>query len=109
MKKLRNIITIFCLLIIYVYICNIYNFPSQIIVKENSKLELRLCPFIEYSGSIQTGSGYENNEYKLELSLAGIKLKETNVNIIEDIKLIPVRTNYWYKTIYRRCYDCWSF
>lgn len=100
MKKLRNIIIIFCLLIIYVYFCNIYNFPTELIVKENSRLELRLCPFIKYNGTIQTGSGYKNTEYKLELSLAGIKLKETKVNIIEDIKLVPVRTNCRDKTLY---------
>lgn len=89
MKKLRKIITIFCLIIIYVYFCNIYNFPSKIIVKENSKLELKLCPFINFRGITQTSTG-ENNDYKLELSIAGIKIKELDVDIIEDIKLVPV-------------------
>lgn len=108
MKNLRKIIIIFCLLIIYVYFCNIYNFPTELIVKENSKLELRLCPFIKYNGTIQTGGGYNNTDYKLELSLAGIKLKETNVNIIEDIKLVPVRSDCRYKALYRWNYDSWN-
>ena len=90
MKKLRNIIIIFCLIILYVYFCNVYFFPSKIIVKENSKLEFSLCPFIEITGIAQTSSASDNNEYKLELSLAGIKLKESKVDIIEDVKLIPV-------------------
>lgn len=72
------------------YFCNIYNFPNKIIVKENSKLELKLCPFINFKGITQTATGYDNNEYKLELSIAGIKVKESEVDIIEDIKLVPV-------------------
>lgn len=89
MKKLRNIITICCLLIAYVYFCNVYYFPSELIVKENSKIEFKLCPFIECIGVIQTDSNNDNT-YKIELSIAGIKLKDSKVNIIEDTKLVPV-------------------
>ena len=89
MKKVRKIIIIFCLLIIYVYFCNIYYFPNSFIIKEKSKLEFRLCPFINCESIIQTDSNNSNN-YKLKLSFAGITLKESNVDIVEDVKLIPV-------------------
>ena len=89
MRKIRKVIIIFCLLIIYVYFCNIYYFPNSFIIKENSKLEFSLCPFVKCESVIQTDSS-DNNSYKLKLSLAGITIKESSVEIVEDIKLVPV-------------------
>ena len=61
MRKIRKVIIIFCLLIIYVYFCNIYDFPNSFIIKENSKLEFSLCPFVKCESVIQTDSSDNNS------------------------------------------------
>ena len=88
MRKLRKVIIIFCLLILYLYFCNNHYFPNKIIVKENSKVQFSLCPLLKVKGISQTSTS--SDYYKLELSFLGIKVKESNVEVIEDVKLIPV-------------------
>ena len=88
MKNLRKIIIIFCLLIIYVYFCNLYFFPDTFIIKENSKLEFNLCPFIKCESVILTNSD-DDKSYKIDLTCLGIKVKSSEVKVIEDIKLVP--------------------
>lgn len=90
MKKLRNIIIVFVLICFYAYVVNILNFPSSVILKQNSKFNYKVCPFLKVNGITQTSNSSQKSEYILELCIGNIKIKETNVKIIETTKLIPI-------------------
>lgn len=90
MKKIRNIITVFCLMCFFAYIVNISNFPTNVILKENLKFNYKLCPFLNVNGITQTSNSSQKSEYVLELCFGNTKIKETNIKIIETTKLIPV-------------------
>ena len=92
MKNLRKVITIFCLLILYAYFINIYNFPNNIVVCSSDKLNYRLCPFLSLTGETDTNAS-ENSylTYDLSLSLGNIHLKNVELTIAENAKVVPIR------------------
>ena len=60
--KIKTILTIIFLLIIYMYVANITLLPENIIVFENGDFSFKLLPGIKYQESIKTFSleGDEN-------------------------------------------------
>jgi len=91
MKNFRRLITIFLLFIIYAYIANITNFPEKILVYEDSKLNIKLCPFLKLNGEVQAISNENTNSFKLIISLGQIPLKKSELKVAEKIKVVPVR------------------
>ena len=91
MKNIRKVIIIFCLLILYAYFINVYNFPSNIIIYGENQLNYRLCPFLSLRGETKTSASKEQFvKYDLNLSLGNIDLKQVELTIANDIKLVPV-------------------
>lgn len=89
MKNLRRLITIFCLFLIYVYSVNISNFPNNLILYNNSSIDLKLCPFLNLDGEIQTSSTNNYKVYNMNIKLGDIPLKQVNFKITDDIDVIP--------------------
>ena len=92
MKNLRKVIAIFCLLFLYAYFINIYNFPTNIVVYNNDNLNYRLCPFLSLKGDIQTSSAKNNYlTYDLSLNFGNKKLKNVELTVAENVKIVPIR------------------
>lgn len=104
MKKMKKIIIICILIVIYIYVCNITLLPSSIIIFEGESLNLKTVAGINvkkanYSNShiIQTFSnnseeGIYNTAgmFELNLDLFGtIPVKEIDVNVIPRTTVIP--------------------
>ena len=95
MKKIRRLIAIFCLIIFYCYFINVSNFPNKILVYNDSKLNYRLCPFINLKGEILTSSSGKSSRYNLKLSLGNIGLKDVELKRAEKIEVVPCRRISW--------------
>lgn len=89
MKKIRKIIIIFCLIVFYCYFINIVNFPSKILIYNNSELNYRLCPFLNLKGEILTSTSGKSSNYDVKLSLGNIALKDIEIKRTEKISVIP--------------------
>ena len=89
MRKIRISITIFLLLIFYCYVINISNFPNKILLYNDSKLDLKLCPLLKVGGEIQVSTSENISEYNLNLSLANINLKKVDVKVAEKLRVVP--------------------
>lgn len=109
MKNIRKVIAIFCLLILYAYFINIYNFPSKIILHNSSQIDYKLSPLLNLNGDVLVSSTNDYKNYELSLSFGDITLKKVNVTVSEDIEVVPVRKNGRIKIIHRRCNDSWFF
>ena len=90
MKKIRKIITICFLMIIYCYFMNIYNFPNKILLYNDSPLNYKLCPFLTLKGEVLTSSSGKSKGYHVSLCLGDIHVKEVEVKRTEKIEVIPV-------------------
>ena len=91
MKKIRKVIIIFCLIIFYCYFINVNNFPSKIIIYNDSKLDFKLCPFLKLKGEVLTSSSGKSSSYDLKLTLGDINLKDVELKKTEKIEVIPCR------------------
>lgn len=89
MKNLRRVITIFYLLILYVYVVNISNFPSNMIVYNNSDLDLKLCPLLSLDGEILASSTGSYNMYSMNLKFGNLPVKQVNIDISDNIDVVP--------------------
>lgn len=91
MKKIIIYICIFLLLIVLSYTCNISNIPSSIVLLEGEKLNLNTLIGVE---TVQASSNTEesnNNKINIELSfLEGFTLKQIDVNIMPETKVVPI-------------------
>lgn len=106
MKKLKPILLISFLLIIYLYVCNITLIPSSIIIFEGEELNLKTIYGLKVSEKnnkkanydvMQTSTGIGEKvgdsigNVNLTLDLFGtIPLKEIDVNILPRTKVIPL-------------------
>lgn len=90
MKNLRKLITIFLLLVLYCYFINIVNFPNVIITYNEELGNYKLCPFLKLKGETQTSSEEAYSNYKLSLSLGEINLKNVELTVMEETKVVPV-------------------
>lgn len=92
MKKLRKLIAIFLLLILYSYVVNITNFPNTIITyNEESISNYKLCPFLKLSGTTSVSSSTDGeNQYNLSLNFGNVTVKQVDLTVLEETKLVPV-------------------
>ena len=99
MKFIKKTIILICLIILYVYVCNITFFPNKIIIMQGEELNYKtalgliLCD----DSSMQTSSNInkkrisDSGTIDVSLNLFGkIPLKETKVNVVERTAVIPI-------------------
>lgn len=99
MKFIKKAIILICLIILYVYVCNITFFPNKIIIMQGEELNYKtalgliLCD----DSSMQTSSNINKKKISdsgtidVSLNLFGkIPLKETKVNVVERTAVIPI-------------------
>ena len=89
MKKFRIMIIIFFMLILYIYVANVTLIPKEITLLRGESYKVRKMYGIELLETASTSNNSINNR-NMEISLFGIKLKNININIIEDLKVVPV-------------------
>lgn len=90
MKKSNFIITIFFLLIVYIYISYVNLLPSSIILLSNETFKIRSLPFIDRIETMQTSNRNIKNS-NLEVKLFGkILLKNINISKIENLQIVPI-------------------
>lgn len=90
MKKIKNILTIIFLLIIYMYVACITQIPKEIILLKGEKLEIKKMYGIEVIETAST-STTNINTVNIELSLFGkLPIKDINLNFLENAEVIPV-------------------
>ena len=100
MKKFRNILTIFILLIVYIYVCCIETLPNSIIryygedinIKKVFGLAIKNIKDVSNETSeVSTNLSSKNEQTTLEVNLFNIlKVKEINVDTVSKVKVIPV-------------------
>ena len=90
MKKIKIIITIIFLSLIYIYITNITLIPSSAVLINGENFKYKKMPGITISETQETSS--ENyNVSNMEFKLFGmVPVKTTNITRIEDIEVVPV-------------------
>lgn len=89
MKKMKIVITILFLFIIYMYVSNITLIPKQITLLEGESYKIRTLYGIDVVETSSAISGNENT-IKVGLSLLGKNVREVTVNILEDVEVIPI-------------------
>lgn len=89
MKKMKIVITILFLFIIYMYVSNITLIPKQITLLEGESYKIRTLYGIDIVETSSAISGNENT-IKIDLSLLGKNVREVTVNILEDVEVIPI-------------------
>ena len=90
MKKNFLIITIFLLLITYIYYCYISLLPDSIYMDPNLNYNFRCLPFINIQVTEEMYYDNKNNSI-IEVSfLNKIPIKNINIIDIENIKIIPI-------------------
>lgn len=101
MKKIFKIFTVILLIFLYIYVYNISVIPENIVLFEGEKLNLRVCAGLSvknvanYKTALtssnlnkQTINSIGNNTLKLSL-FGNIKIKNVNVDVIPNTKVIP--------------------
>lgn len=90
MKKVKIIITIIFLSLIYIYVTNITLIPSNAVLINGEEFKYKKLPGILIS-EIQETSSENFNVSNMEFKLFGmIPVKNSNITRIEDIKVVPV-------------------
>lgn len=100
MKHLKRVFLLFVLFFIFIYVVSIDNIPQTIEIFQGEEITIPTLWGINISNSdktIETSTTIYSNtfdkigEEELEVSLFDkIKLKTINVNVIEDVEVIPV-------------------
>lgn len=98
MKKFKNIISFFIILILlisYCYFVNISNFPKNIITYKVDSVEksYKLMPFLSLKGDVQTVSSSQKEKYNLNLEFGNLAVKKVNLKVLENTKVMLVRKN----------------
>lgn len=90
MKRIKIIITIIFLSLIYIYITNITLIPNSAVLINGENFKYKKMPGITISETQETSS--ENyNVSNMEFKLFGIvPVKTTNITRIEDIEVVPI-------------------
>lgn len=90
MKRIKIIITIIILSLMYLYISNITLIPNSIVLINGENLKYKKLPGIEIS-EIQETSSENYNISNMEFRLLGkIPIKSLNITRIEDVEVVPV-------------------
>lgn len=112
LKKINIIFIIMFLLIVLIYVCNIDNLPNEIVLFEGEKLSLNTIIGVDIETEFSSNPNIErieNNEtitvstdakdikeldctgtINLSVNLLGSKVKEINVNVIENTEVVPM-------------------
>lgn len=91
MKKIIIYICIFLLLIVLAYTCNISNIPSSVILLEGETLSLNTLFGVKTVQASSNTAESNNNKVNIELSfLGGFTLKQIDVNVLPETKVVPV-------------------
>lgn len=100
MKHLKRAFILFVLFFIYIYVVSIDNIPQTIEIFQGEEVNISTLwgikisnekDIVETSSTLYSSTFNEIGEEKLEVSLFDkIKLKTINVNVIEDVDVIPV-------------------
>lgn len=100
MKHLKRGILLFVLFFIFIYVVSIDNIPQTIEIFQGEEINIPILwgvkisnetKTIETSSTLYSSTFDEIGEEKLEVSLFDkIRLKTINVNVIEDVDVIPV-------------------
>lgn len=100
MKHLKRVILLFVLFFIFIYVVSVDNIPQTIQIFRGQEVSIPTLwgikisnedDLIETSSTLYSSRFNEIGEEKLEVSLFDkIKLKTINVNVIEDVDVIPV-------------------
>lgn len=90
MKKIKFILTIFLLFIIYTYVSYLSLIPDKMVLYNSETTNIKKMPGINISETTMTSN--ENlNSINIEFKLFGkLTLKTINVNKIENIKVVPI-------------------
>ncbi len=118
MKKFKVTFILFVLSIILLYICNIDNLPENVVLFEGEELNLNTILGVtlkkdsskNIEESVAVSANTKGNSYKenVEVSLLGIKVKDINVNIVENTEVMPLRYINWSKALYSWSISCWN-
>ena len=100
MKHLKRVFLLFVLFFIFIYVVSIDNIPQTIEIFQGEEINIPTLwgikisnedESIETSSTLYSSTFNEIGEEKLEVSLFDkIRLKTINVNVIEDVDVIPV-------------------
>ena len=100
MKHLKRVFLLFVLFFIFIYVVSIDNIPQTIEIFQGQEVNIPTLwgikisnenDIIETSSTLYSNIFNEIGEEKLEVSLFDkIRLKTINVNVIEDVDVIPV-------------------
>lgn len=100
MKHLKRGILLFVLFFIFIYVVSIDNIPQTIEIFQGEEINIPILwgvkisnetKSIETSSTLYSSTFDEIGEEKLEVSLFDkIRLKTININVIEDVDVIPV-------------------
>ena len=91
--KIKTILTIFFLFILYMYVANVTLIPENIIVLRNENLKFNSMPGISFKETMKSFS--LDNETKMDSSLEinlfeNINLRNVNLTTLEEIEIVPV-------------------
>lgn len=87
MKKI--ILILIFLFITYCYVVNITQIPKKIILIDDEKINIKKLAGIETIETISTLSSNENT-VTMDVTLFGQKVKEVNVETVENIEVVPI-------------------
>lgn len=89
MKNLKMIITLFILIIIYLYVANITLIPNQIILLENEDYKIKRFIGVDTIETVSTSTD-NGNTLNVDVTLFGQKVKEVTIDTIENLEVVPI-------------------
>ena len=89
MKNLKMIITLFILIIIYLYVANITLIPNQIILLENENYKIKKFIGVDTIETVSTSTD-NGNTLNVDVTLFGQKVKEVTIDTIENLEVVPI-------------------
>ena len=91
--KIKTILTIFFLIIIYMYVVNITQIPDDLIILRNEDLKFKTMPGLSIIETMRTFSLDKETKIdtSIEIQLLGkITLRNVELTTLDDIEVIPV-------------------
>ena len=97
-KNVFRIITIFILIVIYIYVCNIETIPDNIVIFEGENIKLKTILGLNIEGtdqyktaltSVSFGNSIDTNKVNVNL-FGNINVKTVNVDIIPTTTVVPI-------------------
>lgn len=91
--KIKTILTIFFLIIIYMYVVNITQIPDNLIILRNEDLKFKTMPGLSIIETMRTFSLDKETriDTSIEIQLLGkITLRNVELTTLDDIEVIPV-------------------